>query len=154
MAGISRRAAASAFVLLLACGGPEAEQEAVPEAPPTAAPGSSLAEVAGTWNVTSFVEATGDTVTSVMVATPDPTGWTLTFPGREPLPLRVVEVGADSFRVEAGPYESVLNSGVQVRSEATYRLQDGLLTGTFVSHRTTTGPDSVLRGRSEARRSN
>jgi hypothetical protein len=154
MAGIFLRAATSACILLLACSGPDAEQAAIPEAAPAATPGLSLADVAGTWNVTSIVEATGDTVTSVMVASADTAGWTLTFPGRAPLPMRVVEVAGDSIRAEVGPYESVLNPGVRVFSEATYRLQGDVLTGTFVSHRTTTGPDSVLRGRSEGRRSN
>jgi hypothetical protein len=127
----------------------------MPDTAPAAAPASiALTDVAGTWNVTSIVEETGDTVTSVLIATADTAGWTLTFPGREPISMRVVEVAGDSIRAQAGPYESVLAPGVQVLAEATYRLQGDVLTGTFVSHRTTTAADSVLHGRSEGRRSN
>jgi hypothetical protein len=113
----------------------------------------SLADVAGRWTVRSVPE-TGDTtaVVSQLNASADTTGWTMTLPNRPPVATRVVLVSGDSIVTENGPYQSVLRRGVQVRTRSVMRLRDGKLIGNTVARYTTTGPDSVLRLRTEATR--
>jgi hypothetical protein len=155
MQGLRNRCAIAASVLVLACGGAEtADEAAVPAAEAQPAPATiSLADVAGTWNVTAVSEA-GDTTRSVLVATNEISGWTRTFPNREPMEVLVIDVGGDRIVVEAGPYESVVRPGVQVSTQTVYRLQDGSLIGTGISHYVTTGADSVMRNRSIGVRAN
>jgi hypothetical protein len=120
----------------------------------TTAPATiSLADIAGRWTVRAVPE-TGDTtaVVSQLNATADTTGWTMTLANRPPIPTRVVLVSGDSIVTENGPYESVLRKGVQVRTRSVMRLRDGKLVGNTVARYTTTGPDSVLRLRTEATR--
>jgi hypothetical protein len=112
----------------------------------------SLADVAGKWNVRSVPESGTDTTptTYVLTATADTTGWTLAFPGRPtPVPARVVAVAGDSIVLSVGPFASVRRRGVQVTTETVARLRDGKLVGNSVAHYRTTGPDSVLRLRTE-----
>ncbi|UCF40480.1 MAG: hypothetical protein JSW43_12235 [Gemmatimonadota bacterium] len=108
----------------------------------------SLADVAGMWQAQALPE-TGDSalVTYEMVATESTEGWTVTFPGRAPLPARVVAVEGDSIVVEVGPYESLLRDGLMVSTRTVARLQNNILVGTFVAHYEAAGADSVLRGR-------
>jgi hypothetical protein len=53
---------------------------------------------------------------------------------------------------EAGPYESVLRSGVAVVTRTVNRLEGGRLVGTFMARYATNIVDSVLRGRTEGSR--
>jgi hypothetical protein len=113
----------------------------------------SLADLAGTWHVSAKPEATDSVIaTYSLAATADTAGWTITFPGRDPIPARVVSVGGDSVVVEAGPYESILRPGVMVWTRSVNRLHGGNLVGTFVAHYQTSTPDSVLAGRHEGTR--
>jgi hypothetical protein len=132
-------------VLLVGCA--KSEKQAGAGAEPAAI---ALADVAGTWNV-SAMPAVGDSVltTYQLTATADTTGWTITFPGRPPIPVRVAAVAGDSIVVEAGPYESVLRPGVMVSTHTVNRLQDGKLVGTFTAHYQSAAADSVLNGRQE-----
>jgi hypothetical protein len=156
MSGITMRGLVLACgVLLLACAReePSEEQEtaAVDEEPATAAT-ISLDDVAGTWSMRATSEA-GDTVPSFeLVATADQSGWTIHFPNRPPVPVRIVTVAGDSIIAEAGPFESVIRPGVQVSTHYVYRLQDDKLVGSGVARYQTTEPDSVLRIRSEGTR--
>jgi hypothetical protein len=111
----------------------------------------SLTDVAGRWNVRAT--APGDTAptTSVLVATGTRSGWTLNFPNRRPIPVRVVAVAGDSIVTEAGPYESVRRPGVQVRTRGVWRIQDGQLVGTTEA-RFARGPDTLLVLRTEGTR--
>ena len=75
----------------------------------------NLADVAGKWNMRA-VPTTGTDTTptnSVITATATTSGWTITFPGRQPIPMRVT-VDGDSIMTEAGPYPSARRKGVQV----------------------------------------
>src|SRR6266540_6390375 len=112
-------------------------------APPAAAP-VSLKDVAGKYAVTGKNEA-GDTtlVTYELNATGDTTGWTITFPKRKPIAQRVVSVAGDSIVLEAGPYSSQIQKGVQVRTQTVYRLQNGKLVGRTVARYDTKGPDTL-----------
>lgn len=113
----------------------------------------SLADVAGKWQVRATPESGSDTSTTLYVlnATGDTSGWTITFPNRLVVPLRV-EVNGDSIISLAGPFQSVRRKGVQVTTNNVLRLQDGRLVGTTVARYTTRGPDSVLRLRTEGTR--
>jgi hypothetical protein len=151
------RSVITAGVLLLAaaCGGGEqpATDTAATAAPPAAPTSISLADVAGRWNV----EAKGETSDSVLVryvmnATADTTGWTITFPDRPPVPVRIVAVEGDSIRIAAGPYQSVLRPGTNVTTAGALRLRDGKLVGMTLATYSGGGADSTLRVRVEGTR--
>jgi hypothetical protein len=76
----------------------------------------------------------------------------LTGPKRKPIPVRVIAVAGDSIVTEAGPYESFLRKGVQVRTRAVSRLQDGKLVGTIEARFAMGGRDSVAHRLSEGTR--
>ena len=124
-------------------------------AAPAAAPAPTpikLADVAGKWTV-SLMPENGDTTLAKyeIVATGDSAGWTLNFPKRKPIPIRIVAVAGDSIVGEAGPFESVLHKGVKVTMAHTvYRLQDGKLVGTTTANYAKSGRDSVAHLRLEA----
>jgi hypothetical protein len=104
----------------------------------------NLADVAGKWNMRS-VPATGDTsaTTYVLTATGTTSGWTITFPGRKPIPARVTVAG-DSILISAGPFSSVRRKGVQVTTNGFMRLQNGSLVGSTTAHYKVKTADSVL----------
>jgi hypothetical protein len=114
----------------------------------------SLSEIAGTWAVkATALSGEGTVVDFQMITTAETSGWSINFPGRQPLPVRVVAVEADSVVTEAGPYESVLRKGVQVTTTTVTRYQNGALVGTTTA-RYSSGPDSVLHLRFEGTRVN
>jgi len=117
------------------------------QAPPP--PTFSLADVAGTWNIRAMAD-TGNAVLAEyqMAGAADPASWTMTLPNRPPMRVKV-SVDADSLMVEAGPYESILRTGVAVVTKGVSRLRDGKLVGTFVAKYATRMVDSVLTGRTE-----
>jgi hypothetical protein len=112
----------------------------------------SLADIAGKWRLRTMDEAGGNVVESELTATADTLGWTLTRPDRKTVPVRVVAVGGDSIITEAGPYESALRKGVQVRSRMVLRLQEGKLVGTTEARYTMSGRDSVAHRPTEGTR--
>jgi hypothetical protein len=112
----------------------------------------SLADVAGKWKIRSTDEAGGTPVEVEMVATADTSGWTLTGPDGKPVPLRVVAMEGDSIVTEAGPYESFVRKGVQVRTRTVNRLEGDKLVGTIEATYTTKSGDSVVKRLSEASR--
>ena len=105
----------------------------------------NLADVAGKWNVRAVPTSGPDTTptNSVITATATTSGWTITFPGRAPIPMKV-SVDADSIMTEAGPYPSVRRKGVQVSTNGVMRLQGGSLVGNTTAHFKVKTPDSVL----------
>jgi hypothetical protein len=132
-------------VLAVGCAPAEEQPASETQAAP---PAVSLADLAGTWEV-STMGATSDSVLVryEMVATADTMGWMVTFPGMAPVPMTVVLVDGDSVVSRMGPYASALRPGVMVTTEAVSRLVDGTLQGTFVARYQTDAADSVLRGR-------
>jgi hypothetical protein len=113
----------------------------------------ALSDVAGRWRVRAL-SVRGDSLTSYeLLAAADTAGWTLTFPNRPAMPLRVLSVAGDSIVTETGPYSSVLRRTVPVRVlRGVVRLDAGRLVGTFDAHYETDRPDSVLYGRLEGSR--
>ena len=123
---------------------------AAPAAP--AAPALSLADMAGTWKVTTTDEAGGNVVETQLVAAADTSGWTMTGPKRKPMPVRVVAVAGDSVVTEAGPYESFIRKGVQVTTRTVTRLQGDKLVGTLEARYALKGGDSVAQRKLEGTR--
>jgi hypothetical protein len=135
-------------LLLIGCGKPadKPEDTTVGEAPAAeAAPaGISLADLAGTWNVRAALDGSDKSITYDVVTTEDGSGSTLKFTGRDPIPLRVVATEGDSIVWEAGPFESAIRKGVQVRvSRTVARIQDGKLVGKTTVTYVGQGADSV-----------
>ena len=149
-------AAACCAVIVAACAGDKtAADSAAATTPPPAPPARtvSLADVAGTWTVRAVPESGSDTTTTTYTlrATADTTGWTITFPGGQPIPVRV-RVEGDSILTQAGPYDSVRRRGQKVTTSGVVRVNGGALSGTSVARYQTTGADSVLRVRLTATR--
>lgn len=142
-----RRISLGIGLLALAACGPK-EQPAADTAAMAVAPTIALADVAGTWTARVMPEIGDSTVlTYELVASADPTAWTITFPGRPPVGVRPT-VDGDSIITEAGPYESALRKGVQVTTNGVMRLVNGELVGTTHAHyQGVTGPDSIARFR-------
>src|SRR6185437_1693648 len=142
--------------MLVGCGKsevqPARETTAAAPATPESRAAISLANIAGKWRLRTMDEAGGNVVESELTATADTSGWTLTRPDRKTVPVRVVAVGGDSIITEAGPYESALRKGVQVRARAVIRLRDGKLVGTTEARYTLKGGDSVANRPTEGTR--
>jgi hypothetical protein len=144
-------------IALVACNKPKEEPAmestaAAPETPAAPAP-IALADVAGKWSVRTMAESGDSTLVSYeLVASGDTSGWSLNFPKRKPVPMRVVAVAGDSIVTEAGPFESVLRKGIKVTTNSVFRLQDGKLAGTTTAHYATGGADSVRSLRMEGTR--
>ena len=148
-------AAALCAVAVAACSGDKSD--AADSAAGTTPPGAdsaarartvSLADVAGTWTVRAVPESGADTTTTTytLKATADTTGWTITYPGGQPIPVRV-RVDGDSIMTQAGPYDSVRRKGQKVTTSGVVRVNGSALSGTSVARYQTTGADSVLRVR-------
>jgi hypothetical protein len=108
-----------------------------------------FADFAGRWEGKA-VFAPKDTavVPYVLTDTGDTRSWTLTFPSRDPVPIRVVTAGGDSLVTEAGPLASILGPGRQMTRLRTILHYGGnVLTGT-VEVRYASG--RVVRGKTEA----
>jgi hypothetical protein len=108
---------------------------------------ASLGDYAGTWQMQALTEA-GDSVLVEyeMVATDGMDGWTITFPEREPMPLRIMSHDGGSIVTEVGPYESLFRPGVMVTTRMTSRLENGTLVGSFTATYETEDADSTLSG--------
>ena len=143
-------------VVLLGCGGEPAGDEAgaaAPEGATAAAdPGGTLAKFAGRWQVTAQNEV-GDSLPShILTATADSTGWTITFPDREPIPVRILEASGDLVVIQTDPYESVLRPGVRVTVQFIERVRGDRTTGRLLALYDVAGSNAVLRGVTEGTR--
>jgi hypothetical protein len=149
------RSARSLTLLALAlagCGaGEPAEQPPAEPAAEFATP-ATPSDFTGTWEVVVVSEA-GDTLPGHrLMATPDTAGWTMAFADRPAMPVRVLALAGDSVVTEFGPYESVVRPGVTVLTTVTHRRDADGLRGALVARYSATGPDSILRAYTEARR--
>ncbi len=151
------RALALCCTLTLLAGCAKPEQQA--SADSTAALGAgapagiSLASVAGKWNSEIKIAGTEKVLlTMEITATADTSGWTFTFPGKPPVPVRVLAVAGDSIVTEAGPYDSALRPGTMVTTHSVMRLVGDKLVGTSAAHYDGTPADSVIRLSTEGTR--
>lgn len=124
-----------------------------PAGAPAASAGIKLADVAGTWTVKTMTEKGDSTLlTYTMTATADTTGWSITFPGRAPIPSHVSPIVGDSIMVHVGPYESALRKGVQVTTDGVLHFTGGKVVGTSTGHYKVKTADSVKTFRLEGTR--
>ncbi|HKW40575.1 MAG TPA: hypothetical protein VJN39_04935 [Gemmatimonadales bacterium] len=113
--------------------------------------GSTLSSVAGTW-VTESTVGPKDSVVArgLLTATADGKGWTLKYPGHDPIPVRVAASGGDSVVTEAGPYPSILRPGQTVTLlRIVAHFKGETMSGTFEAHYSS---GAVLRGKTTAAR--
>ena len=117
----------------------------VAPAAPAAPAAVNLADVAGKWNMRAVPTSGTDTsaTTYVLTATSKTSGWTITFPGRKAMPVKVAAEG-DSITIAASNYPSARRKGVTVSTNGVVRLQNGSLTGTTTAHYKVKTADSVL----------
>jgi hypothetical protein len=135
-------AVSGAFIFLFGCTKTDEQADAV-----GGSENLTAAQLAGKWNVRA-VAFSGDTTptVSVLTATSDDDGWTITFPNRPPLETRV-RFDGDSAMTDTGPYESVRRKGVQVTTNTVFRLEGDSLVGISLARYATKGVDSVMRFR-------
>ena len=121
-----------------------------PAPAPAPAPTMALADVAGKWQFASTPMAGKDTSPTkfVLTATADTTGWTMTFPDKQVVPLKV-SVSGDSVQLVSGEFNSQRRKGTKVKTETSLRMQDGKLAGMTTAHYMTKGADSTLQLKSE-----
>ena len=156
---ITRAALLSSTILLVAACAKKEEPAkdtaaAMSPAPaPAPAPTLALADVAGKWQFNSVPMAGKDTSPTkyVLTATADTTGWTLTFPDKQVVPVKVT-VSGDSVQLASAEFKSQRRKGVKVTTETTLRLSDGKLSGVTTAHYAKAGADSVLQLKSEGTR--
>jgi hypothetical protein len=150
---MSRIGALWCSVLLLACA-PSGEQASSAADTAAAAPAAiSLADVAGTWNMeTAGMESDSIVMTSQFVATDGMEGWAVILPERDPVPVRVLAVDADSIVAEYGPFPSVRREGLMVTVQSVIRLRDSTLMSRLTAHYQQAGADSVAMLRSRGTR--
>lgn len=146
-----RTAIASCTVLLLAACAKVDDTAQVREPNEPAVVPVSLSALAGRWRMRAFNSAGDSLVGYELNATGDTAGWTIVFPGRDPIPTRVA-VLRSRIIIEAGPYQSVLRPGVEVRTQGTLQLQGDSLVGNTIARYGTTSSDSLLRVRVVGRR--
>lgn len=142
-----KRMLATACVVLLACAdgaeeGTMIEEDTLAMEEP-ATETIALADVAGTWNLAVTTEQ-GDSVPGLqLVASADPSGWTMVYPDRDPIPV-TVQASGDSIVTDAGPYASLIREGVQVSTHMVYRVEGDRLTGSGIARYETAESDSVV----------
>ena len=136
-----------AFALMTGCPAGEDAQTA------DTAEAGELARFAGTWDMTMHPETGDSTIgTFQLVATDSRVGWSIRVPDREPIPIRIVDVQGNTVTTEAGPYESILHDGVQVRTRGTFEIDGDRVTGTTEARYQLASGDSVARIRTEGMR--
>ena len=130
--------AAAATVAAVACAKTEkapADSVTQPASASAAGPAPfSLAEAAGKWQMRS-VPVSGDTTSNhyVMTATPDTTGWNISYTAGVLVPLHVT-VSGDSVLLMTDIYSSQRRKGVKVMTIGSARLVDGKWVGTTTAH--------------------
>lgn len=150
--------ASLAVLALIACGKSKDDAAAVADSIAAAAAAAmpapiTLADVAGKWNVKTMAMGSDSALLNFEInAGADASGWSFTFPGKDPVPVRVVEVAGDSITTEAGPYESALRKGVQVSTHSVMRLMDGKLVGATTARYNVMTADSVVMLHTEGTR--
>jgi glucose/arabinose dehydrogenase len=121
-----------------------------PAPAPAAAPTIALADAAGQWQFASTPMAGKDTSPTkfTLNAKTDTMGWTMAFPDKQVVPLKV-SVSGDSVQLVSGEFKSQRRKGMKVKTETVLRMQGGKLAGMTNAHYMTKGADSTLQLRTE-----
>jgi hypothetical protein len=104
---------------------------------------ATAADFAGTWQMTGRSEA-GDSLLSYRLVVDSTGAGTLTFADGRSVPGRLVSIAGDSIITEAGPYESALRRGVQVRTHSIMRRNGDRLEGVTHATYALRGGDSTV----------
>lgn len=138
-------------VLLMGCA-QEPTEEAPNEAPDaTAVEGISLADLTGTWNMSTTSTDPADTFVNQYQIVVDGDSWTLNFPDRDPVAATVVVEG-DNVITDSEPFESVRNPGRMVTTHTVFHLEGDRLIGDVTATWQTAAGDSVGQLRTEGTR--
>lgn len=131
---------AVALLVVAAVSACAAKEEATPDSAATAvAAAPTLADYAGTWQTTTILEGTPDTVQSTLVGSADGSTWTMNLEGRPNIPVTASIVG-DSIIMQSSEYESILRKGVMVTVRTAAVMSGGMMTGRIVAtYKTPTG---------------
>lgn len=148
--------ASSAILIVAACAKkeePAPDTTAAMTPVPAPAPTIALADVAGKWQFTSVPMMGADTSPTkyVLTATADNTGWTLSFPDKQVVPLAVT-VSGDSVQLVSDEFKSQRRKNAKVKTETWLRLTDGKLVGVTNAHYLEAGADSTLQLKNEGTR--
>ena len=106
---------------------------------------------AGTWNARTMIGPKDSVVAAyVLTIAADGKSATIRFPGRDPIPARILAMGGDSIVTEIGPYPSILRPGQTVASlKSVAHYRDNSMWGTFEAHY---AKGDVLTGKTKAMR--
>lgn len=107
--------------------------------------------VAGSWDGKSMIGPKDSVVvTFTMWVAADGKSATMKYPGRDPIPMRILAIGGDSVVTEAGPYPSILRAGQTVTSlRSVEHYKGNAMWGTFEAHYEN---GDVVKGKSQATR--
>jgi hypothetical protein len=140
-----------AALLLLGCA-QEATEEATDEAADTTAvEGVSLADLAGTWNMTTTSTNPADTFVNRYQIVIDEGNWTMHFPDRDPVSVTAV-VDGDNIITDSEPFESVRIPGTMVTTHTVFRMEGDRLVGDVTATWQMAAGDSVAQLRTEGTR--
>lgn len=142
MSGKRRLGLVVAAFLAAGCTPADDTAEELPVDTAAAATAPAAADANGTWDMRA-VPVSGDTTPTLFQLQVADGVWTLMLPNREPLVAQVV-ADADSFMVDAGPYQSVRREGVMVSTHSVYRISGDQMAGSTVARYQNAGADSVL----------
>jgi len=114
------------------------------EPPPPPPPPPTYADFAGSWDAVTTLDGIPDPVMSRLASTAQGGGWTITFEGREPVPMRVSMAG-DSLVLISEPYPSVLRDKVQVQVRtAAVLTEDGMAGKVIATYNSADGQEVVM----------
>ena len=135
-------------VALTACGGTkEAPVDSAAAAPvasaePAAPAAKTVADFAGTWQMTSNVQGAAKPVSSTLVSAPGDT-WTLTLEGRPAMQVQM-SMSGDSLITQTPEYESVLRKGVKATTRTAVVMSGETITGNMEAiYKTPKGEEKV-----------
>jgi hypothetical protein len=140
-----------AVLFLLGCAQETTEEATDEAADTTAVEGISLADLAGTWNMTTTSTDPSDTFVNEYQLVIDDAGWTLHYPDRDPVPATAVVEG-ETIVTDAGPFESVRMPGTMVTTHTVFHLEGDRLVGDVTATWQTAAGDSVAQLRTEGTR--
>lgn len=129
-------------IVLSSCA--QAEDDAADQPADTTAAAATAGDPNGTWNMRAVPTSGSDTASTIFQVEVANGNWTLKLPDREPIAVTAV-TDADSFIVDAGPYQSVRRQGLTVSTHSVYRINGDQITGNTTAHYRSAGADSVLQ---------
>jgi hypothetical protein len=136
---------AVALLAVAAAVGCAKKEEPAPDSAAMAAPAApTVADYAGTWNISSVLEGTPDTVKSTITVSPDGS-CNLTLEGR-PNVACTTSMSGDSLVTQSAEYESVLRKGVKVTVRTAAVMSGGAMNGTLIANYKMPTGDQVVNG--------